>query len=329
MPTVRQLCATFGVSTSTLDIVLRELAARGAIVREHGRGIYVSPTIDQQTIGVVFGGDIFSPPFSPFWGLLLQAVRAQAGARGMRPLAYLDISQRHAGLGGHAQLMEDIAAQRLDGLLLLAPHFADNETGPWRATGIPRVIFGGKLPDWAVIFDHTRAVRLAAREVAARGNGRVACIGHAAHRALLEDALRAAGVAAAQVIDWSYETWAPRIPVAGSQENCAYLLTQRMIADGALPDSLVSMEDTSTRGAITALRQAGLQPGRDLPIATIVNKGSPILDPYADAVSCLVFDPAECVRAALDLLATLIDGGTPPRNPVMIAPTLVGNTANR
>ena len=143
LPTVRKLCATFDVSTSTLDPVLRDLETRGVIVRQHGRGIFVAPTIAQKTIAVVFGGDIFSVSFSPFWSLLLQAVSRQAVARKHRPLAYLNIAQPGGGLGGHEQLVEDLASHRIHGMLLLAPDHRIDESAQFQAGGVPLVVLSG------------------------------------------------------------------------------------------------------------------------------------------------------------------------------------------
>jgi DNA-binding LacI/PurR family transcriptional regulator len=99
-----------------------------------------------------------------------------------------------------------------------------------------------------------------------------------------------------------------------------------MIADRAntpLPDSLVSVDDTMTRGVITAFQEAGLQPGRDIQIATTTNKGSPVLESYASNLIQIEYDPAADVHAALDMLDVLMNGGKPPQNPVLIGPKLV------
>jgi DNA-binding LacI/PurR family transcriptional regulator len=140
---------------------------------------------------------------------------------------------------------------------------------------------------------------------------------------VLAEELRAAGAADVRIEDWSYETWAWVIPGAGTRENCAFQLTRRMIAEAAatpLPDVLISQEDTMTRGALTALREAGLQPGRDLRIVAAANTGSPVLEPYAADLTLIEFDPADSVRAALEMLEILMNGGTPPVNPVLTGP---------
>ena len=324
MPTVRKLCASFGVSTSTLDPVLRDLETRGIIVRQHGRGIFVSPTICQKTIAVVFGGDIFSVQHSPFWTLMLQAVREQAGAHNFQLRAYMDIAQKNRELGGHAQLVEDLETRRLQGLFLLSPRADFDEKLQLNAYGVPLVVFGGQLPDWSVTHDFVRFYKFAAQELTTRNCRRVALMGQVsdADRALFEPALRTAGYRGDPLLDWSCQTWWLHIP-ANTREALGYELARRMIAECAntpLPDGLLSTDDTMTRGVVMALQQASLQPGRDLQIVTSANKGSPVLDFCGDALIQIKFDPAANVRAALAMLETLMNGGTPPRNPVLIAP---------
>ena len=331
MPRVRDLCSSFAVSTATLNQVFRSLESRGAIVRKHGSGIFVSPTIHQKTIAVVFGADIFSASFSPFWALLLQAVREQATERKHQPLAYLDIVQAGGGLGGHAQLIEDLENRRIDGMLLLAPAYLVDETRQLSDYGVPLVVFGGRPPERRVTHDVARLLSMGVRELAARGCRRVALLGHAvlAYRPQLENELRKAGAVDARIADWTYETWVDRI--SGLQEHCARLLAQQMIAGRAespLPDGVVSSDDTMTRGVITALQEANLHPGRDIQIATIVNKGSPVLEPYASNLIQIEYDPTDSARAALDMLEILMNGRTPPQNPVLIAPVLVARASS-
>ena len=128
--------------------------------------------------------------------------------------------------------------------------------------------------------------------------------------------------------DWSYPTWAGKVASAGSHEHHAYLMMQHLLSTHApLPDVVLSTDDTATRGIITALRQAGIQPGRDLTIISSANAGAAMLESYAHEVTCITFDPAAIAGAALHLLATLTAGGTPPRNPVLIAPVLMAQTA--
>lgn len=332
LPSVLDLCARLDVAKVTLDGALRRLEAEGVLVCRQKRGIFVSPTIGQKTVAAVFGGDIFSAFSSPFWPLLLEEVRRQVPERGQRVLGSVDISQAVNGLGRHEQLVEDIESRRIDGMLLLAPvaTAVRDEVGELAAYGVPLVVFGSGPNQWTVGLDWASAFSLAARELAAHGCRRVALMGIAddSHRRQLAAALQANGLGDDPLVDWAFDTWAHRVPgPSNTREMIAHGLAQQTIAgraDEPLPDGLVSLDDTMTRGVVTALLQAGMQPGRDLLIATTANKGSPVLEPYAPDLILIEYDPAACMHAALDMLGVLVNGGTPPDNRVLIAPALRG-----
>jgi DNA-binding LacI/PurR family transcriptional regulator len=324
LPTIQELCDQFDTCRPTLDRALASLEQRGVIRRKRGSGIYVSPGIHQNTIGVVFGGDIFAARFSPYWGLLLQAVREQTGARAdLRTQAYMDISQGHDGLGGHGQLVEDLEAKRLDGLLLFieAPGLLDHLA----AYGVPVVAPGVSGSNGCAVYDPSAKLRLFAEALAARKCRRVALMPSIADfRQPLEQALRKAGVADAEVS----VPYADLQPTAETpHEEVGHEIMQRILSDGSgrLPDAVVSLEDdTLARGAITALLQAGLKPGRDIQVASQVNKGSPVLKLHAADIIQIEIDPAEIVRIGLATLETRMAGRTPERKPVLLAPVLVG-----
>jgi DNA-binding LacI/PurR family transcriptional regulator len=325
LPTFQELCRQFSVSRTTLERALEPLERRGLLSRRQGSGIYVEPAIRLKTVGVAFGGDIFGEQFSPFWRLLLESSRAQVGQRPLTARAYLDVENTKGGLGGHTQLLEDLEFRRLDGLLIFAPP-SDTEIGRWLdGFGVPRVSLGAWGSPWHVLFDVRRFARLAAEVLAGRPLRRIALLGHGimSDQALIAESLHAVGLGDVELDDWSYETWSPRIPEAGSHEHCAYETARRRIADRALtplPDAIISMEDTMTRGVSFALQEAGLQPGGDRPIVTIENRGSMVLCPFAPRLNRVVFDPAAIVKAALDMLECLMEGGTPERNPTWIPP---------
>lgn len=311
LPTVPELCLKFGVARVTLDGAFAQLERQRVLVRRHRQGIYVSPRFGQKTIGIVFGGDIFGVKFSPFWGLLLKAVREQtAGRTGLRTQAYMDISGGHDGLAGHEQLVEDLESRRLHGMLLFAASSSE-EVRQLDGFGVPLVAPhepGRPETDR----DLLPTVRSAARELATRGCRRVACLqGDADAAPLLEQELRQAGVADAEVLDWSLRTWNSRLAGLTTRESFGRKLMAQMIADAArtpLPDAIASLQDDMmTRGAITAMLQAGLRPGRDLTIVARTNKGSPVLESYAEDIIPLELDPAAIVRKALARLERRMD----------------------
>jgi len=126
--------------------------------------------------------------------------------------------------------------------------------------------------------------------------------------------------------DWSYETWAAIIPEVGTRENCAYLMVKRLLASRnqkALPQAVLSSDDTAARGVIIALHEEGWRVGRDLQMITAANLGSPVLLPYAGSIIQVAFDPVEIVAALFRMLEALMSGQKPVENPVRIAPHLI------
>ncbi|MFF7177414.1 UTRA domain-containing protein [Streptomyces sp. NPDC008121] len=81
IPSERTLCATLGVSRPTLRAAVDELVATGALVREHGRGMFVAPAkITQELVA----GDhrAGAPPSRGAWTSTVLSLRTvRAGAR--------------------------------------------------------------------------------------------------------------------------------------------------------------------------------------------------------------------------------------------------------
>ena len=64
----------------------------------------------------------------------------------------------------------------------------------------------------------------------------------------------------------------------------------------------------------------GVRIGDDLRIATHLNKGSSALRGYEQELTLLEIDLQELIEAMFDMLETLMAGGTPAREMVMIKP---------
>lgn len=324
MPKVRELCQTYGVSTSTLDPVLRSLELRGAIRREHGRGIFVSDGIRQKTVGVVFGGNIFAAPFSPFWSMLLQEAQKQVAEYGFRLQAYLDVSDAVAGdLGYHSQLMEDLDGRRLDGLLFFD---AVPEAGPlFQTYGVPVVAFGGGIA-CQVRHDMHHVFHLAVKTLSKLCCRRIGLATEPEYHPVLRQELDKAGLGDVAFSDWSYQSWQQAAGGGVTREQCGRFMMQRMIEERAmnpLPDLVICTDDTATCGIVVALLQAGLRPGRDIQIISTCNRGSPVLDMYRLQMHLIEFVPAESVAAMLAMLDTIMSGGTPAGDPVLVRPHVV------
>ena len=78
------------------------------------------------------------------------------------------------------------------------------------------------------------------------------------------------------------------------------------------PDALIVADDLMTRGALRALAQRGLQPGRDVQIVSHANRGSDVLRGLESELSLIEFDPAAVVQAMFEALEALMAGESPP-----------------
>ena len=320
LPTFRDLCRSFRVSKATLDHAFRDLEQRQVIVRRHGSGTYVSPTLGQKTVGVVLGTNIYAEGFSPFWALLLQAARTQLQTRRYRFHCYLDLPQGANLLAAHQQLEDDLAARRLDGLVAIASISADevNWLQKWK---VPLVVVPSRrdLDVWCATLDSMVAPGVA--ELAEAGCRAVALL------ALEDSGLFAESIGRAGLEFRPDRLWTPtgagyRGGWQGFEEFGYRTIQERWRSGSRLVDGLVIADDVMARGALMALREAGVAVGRDVKIAVGANKGSPLLHPYEQDMILLEYDPDELLSAATGMLETLMNGGHPPRRQVMIAPRL-------
>ncbi|MGC4936763.1 GntR family transcriptional regulator [Kribbella sp. DT2] len=83
LPSERSLSESLGVSRPTLRAALDDLAREGVVVREHGRGTFVSARKIHQELAPTEAGDFALPPAegSPWQSRLISFVTEPAGAR--------------------------------------------------------------------------------------------------------------------------------------------------------------------------------------------------------------------------------------------------------
>jgi DNA-binding LacI/PurR family transcriptional regulator len=97
-----------------------------------------------------------------------------------------------------------------------------------------------------------------------------------------------------------------------SHQQQGYRTAMEAFGDGGPhPDGVFISDDMMADGALAALSKLGLQPGRDVQIATHSNVGSVMLFRYEDDLIFIEYDPAEIVQAMFAMLDELMAGGTP------------------
>jgi len=116
-------------------------------------------------VAAVFGGDIFSGNYSPFWGLLLKALSCYAKEHKHRLRIYMDVTGSREGLATHEQLVADLTSEILDGLMLLAPRYEYDHAAQLQAYGVPLVVLGGGSGHWRCELDNQAFINIAAEKI--------------------------------------------------------------------------------------------------------------------------------------------------------------------
>lgn len=348
MPKVRELAARYKVSLCTLDRVLDQLERQGHITRLQGSGIRTTKYVGRQTFAIVFGKSISYAGASPFWGLLHGALRRQLRARRARTESYFDFDSAWEHLG-HCDLVLNQLEQRPPTGILLTNVRSAEDAAALVELGVPVVVFGttdGRCP--GVSLDGLAVIRDGVAELAARGCRRIGLITTRDAQAvtLFRAELESRGLAYDPAWVWEQHIFEPADPDQPfeTHEEAGYrAMKQWLVASGQqvgvsgqqsavsdqpagvasqFPDGVLITDDMLTRGALVALRRAGVTPGRDVQVATHANKGSAALLGHETELIRLEVDPEEIARAMIGLLDKALAGQASPTDVVTIKPQL-------
>lgn len=337
LPTMQQLCEELNVSVVTLNRALSELEAQNVITRKHGVGIFVSPRLQQKTIGLVYDRDILQPDTSPFAAQLVEEARRRAEVGHESFSLFLSEPSSPSGtLPVHDDLADAIRARRLHGVLFVGEQ--NPAAAQWiEQQKVPLVALAyTPLASWRVCLDHAETARLGVKALAAKGCRRIALmiplgsgIGHApdkksfAELDAFKSALKKAGLPFAETQVWRHEELNNSVTPPESNQQQGFRAATELFMDAKnRPDGIVALDDMMTRGALVALSKFGLHPGVEIQIATHTNKGSMALHGYEDDLTFIEIDPAQIVAALFSMLETLMNGKTPGGAVVSIRPHL-------
>lgn len=341
LPTMQQMCKAFQVSIVTLDRALRNLELQHLIYRRHSVGIFVSPRRNQQTIGLVYGYDIFQAGISPYAQMVLKQVEARATSNNERFSFYLDIALSKECFPTHQDLMDAVQSGRLSGAIFAG--IQDPSSIEWiEKQGVPVVALSSTpVTRYRVACDFAELVRLGVQALVEEGCRRITLIPmlsegqksiHFGTVDAFREAMRDAGLPLEREAIWNqFGLSSDRSrSVIQSFEELGYEAIQGIFGEkgcssldmGERPDGLVIANDMMTRGAAVALQEMGLRIGADVKIATHANRGSPVLWRLAQKMIVVEVDPAEFVEAAFRMLETLMDGKKTEPEVVLIRPQL-------
>ena len=335
LPTVRELCAEYQTSSTSLNDVLKDLEASNVIYRRQGSGIFVSPKIHSQNIYALINASLVDQyGVSPFWGMLWAKLVRESQKRAAHKNEEIHFQLVASGPELMNALPPDFAqlldSGRIDGLMTIGMGLTDALlTIP---SSFPMISFAG-LGHWFVATENGRVVGEAVRRLAALGCRRIGLFNPslewvpdrlterfdfdptAAFRAALEqsgleyklDLHFEGGLSVEEILRVGPSNLTP--PVAGHQQQ-GYATAMQVFQDkrASWPDGLVITDDMMTLGVLGAMRKLGIQPGHDIKIASHSNAGSPVLFGWEEDLILWQADPAEIARAIYMQLDTLMSG---------------------
>ncbi len=337
LPTVVDLCGQLGVAKATINSALGELQAEGILRRRRGSGIYVTPRIDQKTVGLVFGGDVFRVGVSPVYALLIDRCRERAASHGEHFSFFFNLRPTQTAgesIPVHQDLAEAIAGGRLHGIIL-GTGVGESEEEWLLSQKVPVVGATSPLMPHRVVIDYAELIRLGVEALARQGCRRLGFItpfGRWRQTNLPDrdfdlhafaSALKTHGLPCRPEWLWEHRTPPGQETILHEEQGCQAVLDLFAAGQGEWPDSLLIADDMMTRGALVGLRRRGLTPGKEVKIATHANRGSPTLYGYEDVLTRIEVDVEELVEKMFDLLERLMAGETVDTPMPVVTPRLV------
>ncbi len=333
-PTVAQLRRDLQVSITTLDGVLTQLERQNVICRKQGSGIFVSSQVGQKCVGLVCDPAFFRAGKSPFWNRLIEEAQSRASLAGESFRFYLAIPSLDGNCPVHQDLMEDVEAKRIHGVILIGNK--PNLLRWLHSNKIPTAVFAGR-GKYRVRINTEGSVIAGGKELVRRGCRKLALFvpwevetepteklyyspeGRAFRRFVQESGLELRP-------DWVWETRAlgDRVSrVAETRPEQGYQAVREIwAAKSGQPDGIICVDDMMTRGALAGLRKIGVRPGHDVQLVTHINRGSTVLAGEDEHIIFVEVDPAEIVQELFLLLEAGMSGRTPERARVLVNTTL-------
>ena len=333
MPTVAQLCQSLEVSTTTVNLALRQLETEGMVIRRNGVGLFVGPKVREkgvQKVALVFNPAYFrGAGHSPFWDLLIEESERRAALK--QQSFGLHFSLPGAASSGALQvgLLREIEEGDVNGVLgvALSPVVIEQLNA-----SVPFVAFAGP-GDWRVELDFCRLIEMGVAQLARQGCQRVGLwipthftsASESVSRQLEIEAFRAA--LTEQGLPFHLDlvqngTGLENGPLLSQEQGYQIACKVFERPQSQWPDGIVVTDDTMTRGVLAALQKLNLRGGRDVAIISHANRGSPVLKGHEDELITLEFDPSELVEAMFEMLETLMDGQRPSVPSLSLVPRL-------
>ncbi len=271
----------------------RGLAAR----RSHTIGLLITDVLD------------------PYFAEIIRGAQAQAELSGYVVL----LGDASVHTAGEDLLVRRLLERRVDGLIVASSRTTDDYAAQLKSEDIPVVCINGPLHQFphAVQVDQRAGVRLAVEHLAKLGHRRIAHITGPVGvptRAERFSSFRSA----LKEVDIAYDPGLVVMGVTTIEEARSAAAGLLALADP--PTAMFAYNDRWAIGCYQAIRGAGLRIGADV---SVVGFDDIVMTEWVDPPLTTVSQPrSEMGRIALDLLLTVLGGGTAPEL-VVVQPRLV------
>jgi hypothetical protein len=312
-----------GVSQTSVAAALRQLRAEGIVESRPGSGVYVTQQGPVKPLLLLCESASFVQP-SPFWEILLEglAVHWEGSEEGLAAEFTLPIfgDRRHVSLSKtvSSSLWTRIQACRFSAAMAIC--VGPSATWELEELGIPVVAFG--CPSHNMIkLALKEASHLGVTELVQLGCQKIGLYNapHAPAKVVFKGALSSYG-ASERILNTTkaFRINAPRfghglhLVEYGIEEARRLFGPESNLAER--PDGVLSVDELFTQGFIIGLSQYGIQPGRDIEIASTRNKGSAVLLPWRGSITALEFDVQKIAAGLISGAQMLAAGQIPNRD---------------
>jgi LacI family transcriptional regulator len=204
----------------------------------------------------------------------------------------------------------------VDGLLLADARSDSDLYRELRDQGVPLVLFYRRLPDFvSVTVDDVEGGRLVAEHLCDAGHTDLAVVGGPRHASTARD--RCAGFLE-ECARRGVEVPAERVLHSGFGVEDGRAAAERLLAQRPWPSAVFAVNDFAAIGAMGAIRDAGLETGRD--IALVGYNDVPLAAELPIPLSSVRVPLHEVGERAVATMLDLLAGGSPAS--IRLAPTL-------
>lgn len=314
LPTERELAAEVVASYATVRLVMKQLETEGFIRKIRGSGTYLEPAagelLRQSAMRRLwyFCSPNASQPERDYGSWLEAEVRRTAAMRNW--------NLREVVVYSHDEFLSELSSRLEpdDAVLYLPPTepFSVRQLGELSRYGnLPLVVIDLEFGDVSianVTSDNRRGGMLAARQLLKQGCRNPLVLLNEPHLKQLRSRLQGfceiteiAGVTP-EILDCG-------VGVNDDREEFAYRTLLGRLRRGAPPDAVFAISDSGAFGAFRAMRECGLEPGRE--IGLIGFDGLPAGRKMVPSLATIAQPVAGICRTAFDILEKWVPGRHP------------------